>query len=58
MTMRKISSEGIPCTYCGKPALPGTEPPVCKEHFEMRKNASADPSTLKELSTDDGSKRN
>ena len=32
--MEKKSSENIPCTYCDKDALPGTNPPVCKEHLD------------------------
>lgn len=54
MTMKKTSSEGIPCTYCSSPALPGTNPPVCGEHLQLRKQATAEPSTLKELSVDEG----
>jgi hypothetical protein len=47
--MDKKSNENIPCTYCDKDAIPGTEPPVCKDHLEQRKEASEGPVTLKEL---------
>ena len=46
--MDKCSAEGIPCIYCGNPALPDTDPPVCAEHVTT-KQASEGPSTLKEL---------
>ena len=52
VAMRKNSAEGIQCTYCDKPALPETEPPVCEEHVKMKKQASKkEPETLKELET-------
>ena len=50
--MDKKSSEGIPCTYCDKDALPGTDPPVCEEHKAMGETKQAsehEPETLKEL---------
>lgn len=56
--MNKNSAEGKPCTYCGKDALPGTNPPVCSEHLMQSKEASVqqeekEPETLKELETRD-----
>lgn len=46
--MEKNGKEHIPCTYCDKDALDGTNPPVCADHIHT-KQASAGPSTLKEL---------
>ena len=39
----------IQCTYCEKPALQDTDPPVCEEHAKLKKKASKTPKTLKEL---------
>ena len=52
--MNKNSAEGKPCVFCGNPALPDTDPPVCEEHVNT-KIASEDegPSTLKELNNAD-----
>lgn len=50
--MEKISSQNKVCTYCERPALPDTYPPVCEEHLHS-KTASEDGSTLKELDTAD-----
>ena len=47
--MIKTGKMGIKCTYCDAEALPDTEPPVCEEHKELRKEASAEATTLKEL---------
>lgn len=51
--MEKRSSEGLPCTYCERDAIPGTHPPCCELHKDLVKEASAEkesaPSTLKEL---------
>jgi hypothetical protein len=54
MSMDKCSAEGKVCTYCGKDALPGTDPAVCQDHL-LTKEATADkePSTLKELEAQD-----
>jgi len=53
MTMNKISSEGIPCTYCDAQSVPGTDPPVCEKHrkemLEKKASDTAQPETLKEL---------
>lgn len=38
--MRKNSSVGAVCTYCDKPALPDTYPPVCEECQESHKQLS------------------
>ena len=50
MSMEKNSAEGKVCTYCGKDALPGTDPAVCSDHL-LTKEATVDkkPETLKEL---------
>ena len=53
--MEKKSKEGIVCTYCDKPALPDTDPPVCVECECMHKRAAEEQNdesrerTLKEL---------
>lgn len=54
MAMDKCSAEGRPCTFCGKDALPGTDPAVCQEHL-LTKEASEnkEPTTLKELEAQD-----
>lgn len=41
----------LPCTYCDKVAIPGSDPPVCEDHKDapMKKKASEGPSTMKEL---------
>lgn len=42
----------IPCTYCDKISIPGSDPPVCEEHkdADMHKEAAEqEPKTLKEL---------
>jgi len=57
MTMMKRSSENVPCTYCDRDALPGTEPPVCEACMGdgLGKKASAEgPVTLKEVEASDG----
>ena len=38
--MEKKGKEGIVCTYCDKPALPDTDPPVCVECETMHKHAT------------------
>lgn len=50
--MDKRSNENKLCTYCTKEALPNTDPPVCEDH-ENTKQASAEPTTLKELEAKD-----
>ena len=52
MAMEKNSAEGKVCTFCGKDALPGTDPAVCEEHILQTKEASSEDKpaeTLKEL---------
>lgn len=41
----------IPCTYCDKVSIQGSDPPVCEEHKNepMKKKATEGPSTIKEL---------
>lgn len=38
--MDKKSNEGLRCVVCGSPAMAHTDPPVCKEHVNMSKQAS------------------
>jgi|BioPla2DNA2_1021312.scaffolds.fasta_scaffold01400_21 hypothetical protein len=47
--MRKQGTVGRRCAKCPKDAIPGTDPPLCKEHIDMSKTADAGPSTLAEL---------
>lgn len=49
--MDKRGTVSIPCTYCEEDAEPGTNPPVCAKHLEMRKRAGEgdEPTTVKEL---------
>lgn len=50
MAMKKKSSEGIPCLFCERDAVKGSDPPVCERHMkELRKEASRVPRTMKEL---------
>lgn len=49
--MEKKGKEGIVCTYCDKPALPDTDPPVCIECESMHKHASTEPATETEQRT-------
>lgn len=52
--MDKNSSENKPCTYCDAEAIPGTYPPVCEEHKNVKKaSENEEPSTLKELENSD-----
>ena len=39
--MDKKSNEGLRCVICGSPAILDTDPPVCKEHSKLNKQASA-----------------
>ena len=54
MSMDKCSAEGKVCTYCGKDALPGTDPAVCQDHL-LTKEASEEKEidTLKKLEAQD-----
>ena len=54
MSMEKHSTEHLPCTYCEKDALEGTNPPVCADHL-LNQQASEEekPATLKELEAQD-----
>ena len=54
--MEKISSQGIPCTYCSRDAIPNTNPPVCEQHI-FTKQAADGPQTLKELEAQDATER-
>lgn len=54
--MEKKGKEGIVCTYCDKPAIPDTDPPVCADCQMIHKEAQdaaqeSEPSSrsLKEL---------
>lgn len=38
--MDKKSNEGLRCVICGSPAIIDTDPPVCKEHLKLDKQAS------------------
>ena len=49
--MDKNGKLGMRCTYCERPAVPDTDPPVCSEHADMDKTAS-DKSSLKGVSQD------
>ena len=52
--MDKKGTAGLPCTFCDRDAVPGTNPPVCRLHMGQRKEASEgrEPTTLKELDAD------
>ena len=52
--MDKNGMEHIPCSKCDKDAVPGTNPPLCKECLEKslaldKKASKEEPTTLKEL---------
>lgn len=54
--MEKHSNERIPCTACDNDAVPGTNPPLCKECLQKQLDKKAseepvkdEPKTLKEL---------
>lgn len=54
MTMKKNSSENQVCAWCDKPAIPGTNPPACRDHIDkpLDKKASDEqekPENLKQL---------
>ena len=58
MSMDKNSAQGKPCTFCGKDALPGTDPAVCEEHLmsqgsQTKEATEKEPTTLKELEAED-----
>ena len=58
MTMKKTSSKGIPCLYCERDAVPGSDPPTCSYHGKLLKKAGlgGSPKTLKELDAMDDKK--
>ena len=50
--MDKKSNEGLRCIVCGAPAIIDTDPPVCKEHSRLDKQAS-EVETLDSIEQDD-----
>ena len=50
--MDKKSNEGLRCIVCGAPAIIDTDPPVCKEHSRLGKQAS-EVETLDSIEQDD-----
>jgi len=42
MTMTKTSSEHIVCSRCSRPAVEGSDPPLCERHALLAKQSSED----------------
>lgn len=52
--MEKNGKISMACTYCQKPAVKDTFPPVCEDHRMVKKSSKDSPKTLRELEVKDG----